>query len=296
MSTPPTIDVVIPSYNGQKLLEENLPLLFKFASNQISKVIIVDDGSTDSTKSFLNQKYKNVVYIKNNANLGFSKSVNIGVSASSADYVVLLNNDVKVKKDFLKEPLKIMERDKNLFAVNFNESNSSWPLVSWSKGKMQFTRSNKKDKAYYCAWASGGSSLIRKNFYEQIGGLNEIFSPAYWEDIDLGWRAWKNGWAIIWTPNSNVDHDHESTTSRLDKQYLSNLKQVNELVFTWLNFSELTYKVDHLLNIFFYALTHPGYFKIIFAAYKKYASAKKYNQGNISSSSIFSKINKVYGL
>lgn len=294
MSTTPTIDVVIPTYNGLNLLKQNLPSLFKFASNMVTKVIIVDDGSTDSTKSFLNQKYKNIVYLKHNSNLGFSKSINLGVSRSKADYIVLLNNDVKVQKDFLREPLKLMENDSSLFAVNFNEIHSSWPQVNWSKGKMQFTRSDKKEAAYYCAWASGGSSLIRKKFYDQLGGLNEIFSPAYWEDIDLGWRAWKKGWTIIWTPNSRVDHNHESTTRLFDKNYLADLKQVNELIFTWLNFTEPSYKINHLFHILFYTLTHPGYLKIIIKAYKKYLAAKKPVQSGLHADLIFQKINKLY--
>lgn len=295
MSTPPTIDIVIPSFNGLALLKQNLPLLFKYASGQINKVIVVDDGSTDDTKSFLDQKYKEeVVYLKNNSNLGFSKSVNFGVSVSKADYVVLLNNDVKVQKDFLKEPIRLMESDKSLFAVNFNEIHSSWPLVSWAKGKMQFTRSDKKDGVYYCAWASGGSSLVRRSFYEQLGGLNEVFSPGYWEDIDLGWRAWKNGWSIIWTPNSLVDHDHESTTKLFDKNYLMDLKQTNELVFTWLNFRNPAFLVSHLCHILIYSLLHPGYFRIIYLSLKKYSQTKKYSVNGIDESEVFKKINKPY--
>lgn len=294
MAKHPTIDVVIPAYNGVHLLEKNLPSLFKFASSQLNKVIIVDNGSTDNTKSFLDQNYKNIVYLKNDSNLGFSKAVNRGVSVSAADYVILLNNDVMVKKDFLQKPLELMEKDRNLFAVNFNESTSSWPLVTWEKGKMQFANSNKKDRAYYCSWASGGSCLVRKTYYDQLGGLNEIFSPAYWEDIDLSWRAWKNGWTIIWTPDSHVDHNHETTTKLLDKNFVSDLKQSNELVFTWLNFTQLNYRIDHLLSIFLYALLHPGYFRIIFLAYKKYITAKKYSQGKVSPDTIFKKINLPY--
>lgn len=294
MTTHPSIDVVIPTFNGLNLLKKNLPPLFKLAPGLLNKVIIVDNGSTDDTKSFLDQNYKGVVYLKNNSNLGFSKAVNRGVSSSNADYVILLNNDVSVQKGFLAEPLKLMEKDKNLFAVNFNETGSSWPLVSWGKGKMQFTRSAKKDRVYFTAWASGGSSMVRRSIYNQLGGLNDIFSPGYWEDIDLGWRAWKAGWSIIWTPNSLVSHNHESTSKLFDKKYLSDLKQSNELVFTWLNFTDLYYKVSHVLNLIVYTLTHPGYLRVIFLALKKYTSTAKYKQTGLPTSLIFQKINKPY--
>lgn len=294
MITHPSIDVVIPTFNGLNLLKQNLPSLFKLAPSQLNKVIIVDNGSTDATKTFLDQNYKSVLYLKNSSNLGFSKAINRGISVSSADYVVLLNNDVNVEKDFLFEPLKLMEKDKNLFAVNFNETGSSWPLVSWSKGKMQFTRSTKKDRAYFTAWASGGSSIVRRSIYNQLGGLNEVFSPGYWEDIDLGWRAWKAGWSIIWTPNSLVTHNHESTSKLFDKKYLSDLKQSNELVFTWLNFTQLDYKISHLINLFGYTIVHPGYLRIVLLALRKYAKTAKYKQAGISATSIFQKINKPY--
>lgn len=296
MTTHPSIDVVIPTFNGLNLLKQNLPSLFKFAPGQLNKVIIVDNGSTDDTKSYLDQNYKSIVYLKNNSNLGFSKAVNRGMSVSSADYVVLLNNDVGVEKDFLVEPLKLMEKDKNLFAVNFNETESSWPLVSWSKGKMQFTRSEKKDKMYFTAWASGGSSMVRRSAYNQLGGLNEVFSPGYWEDIDLGWRAWKAGWSIIWTPNSLVTHNHESTSKLFDKKYLSDLKQSNELVFTWLNFPELNYRISHFINLLGYTIAHPGYLRIVFLALGKYVMTAKYKQEGLSATSIFQKINKPYAI
>ncbi len=296
MTTHPSIDVVIPTFNGLNLLKQNLPSLFKLAPGQLNKVIIVDNGSTDDTKSFLDQNYKSIVYLKNNSNLGFSRAVNRGMSVSNADYVVLLNNDVSVEKDFLVDPLKLMEKDKNLFAVNFNETESSWPLVSWSKGKMQFTRSAKKDKMYFTAWASGGSSMVRRSIYNQLGGLNEVFSPGYWEDIDLGWRAWKAGWSIIWTPNSLVTHNHESTSKLFDKKYLSDLKQSNELVFTWLNFTQLNYRFSHFINLFGYTLAHPGYLRIVLLALGNYVKTSKYKQEGLSATSIFQKINKPYAI
>ncbi len=294
MANSPKIDVVIPTYNGLKLLKQNLPSLFKYTSNLLNQVIIVDDGGTDETEVYVSENYKKVLYLKNSSNSGFSKSVNLGVSASKADYIILLNNDVKVQKDFLKEPLKLMEKDKNLFAVNFNETSSSWPLVWWKKGKMQFTRAEDKSVAYYCAWPSGGSALVRRKYWVNLGGLNEIYSPAYWEDIDLGWRAWKAGYKIIWDPKNSVVHDHESTFGLLDKNYLNNLKQRNELLFTWQNFTEAKYILSHLWFLLTYTLLHPGYFKIIFLAATEYIKLGKKTKGILSDTQVLKSLNLPY--
>lgn len=293
MPSKATIDIVIPSYNAFHLLEKNLPSVIKY-SGDFNKIIVVDDGSTDETKEKLAKHFPEVVCIRHEKNSGFSVSVNQGVSFSKADYIVLLNNDVYVNKDYLVSPLKYLNKDSHLFAINFNETSSSWPKVWWGSGKMQFTRAEDKSKTFYCAWPSGGSAILRRSTWEDLGGLNEIYSPAYWEDIDLGWRAWKAGYKIIWVPDSSVVHDHESTFGLLDKNFLNNLKQTNELVFTWQNFSDIKLRISHYWFLLSYTALHPGYLKIIIRALLKYTKGGHLSKGIVTDHEIFSTINKEY--
>ena len=101
------ISIVIPNYNGEKLLEKNLPKVLEAVSSYKKgkvEIIIVDDASTDNSLDLV--KDKNVVILKNEKNLGFSSTVNIGVRESMGDIVVLFNTDVYPHKNFLEPLLK----------------------------------------------------------------------------------------------------------------------------------------------------------------------------------------------
>lgn len=271
MPNKPSIDIVIPSYNGRYLLEKHLPEVIK-NSDYLNKIIIVDNGSTDGTANWLMANYPEIVLVSNSTNLGFTKPVNQGVAASHSEYLVLLNNDVHPEKDYLKNILRYFE-DEKVFAVSFNEKDSSWPLVKWD-GKIQFTQGEDKSRPRYSAWASGGSAIFRRNIWDKIGGLNEIYAPFYWEDIDLGYRAWKMGYKVIWDHQSKVIHEHESTSKNIRPQYLTLIKQRNELLFNWVNLSDKELIASHRKYLLNYTLKHPGYLKVIIAALIRFNSTK----------------------
>ena len=267
-----TVEVVIPNYNGLFLLKKHLPEVIAF-SGKDAHIIVVDDGSTDGTPEYLKKEYPKILCLHNPTNLGFTKSVNLGFASSRSDLVVLINNDVAPQKGYIAESLKHFENDK-VFAVTFNESTSSWPLVSW-RGKLQYVRGEDKQESRFSAWASGGSAIFRKSIWEGLGGFDEIYSPGYWEDIDIGWRSWKAGYQIIWEPKAKVIHQHESTFNLLDPNYLNLIKQRNELIFNWKNITDSDLRRDHFSFLLRHVLTHPCYLKIVLAALMTYPKIKK---------------------
>lgn len=275
-----TLDLVIPSFNAKYLLKKNLPKVVKY-SPQIKKIIVVDDGGSDNTKQYLKKTFKNSIYLKNQKNSGFSVSVNKGFRASKADLVLLLNNDVYPTKPYLNKAIKHFQ-NQNTFAVTLNEKNSSWPKVSWAKGKFQYTQGKNKTKPRYSPWASGGSAIFRRSIWNQLGGLNEIYSPGYWEDIDIGWRAWKQGYQIIWEPSSQVVHQHQSSFKKLDQNWLNLIKQRNELLFIWQNFSNIRFIISHIWFLIYHTLFHPGFIKVIWAAIKILPRAKRLKNAKLS--------------
>ena len=285
-----SLDLVIPSYNARYLLEKNLPKVKKW-SPQINKIIVVDDGGSDDTREYLKENFKNSICLKNKKNSGFSVSVNKGFRASKADLVLLLNNDVYPTKPYIDKALKHFQ-DEKVFAVTLNEKNSSWPKVSWSKGKFQYIQGKDKTKPRYSPWASGGSAIFKKQIWDKLGGLNEIYSPGYWEDIDIGWRAWKAGYKIVWEPSAQVVHQHESSFKKLDQNWLNLIKQRNELLFIWQNFSEPKYVLSHLWFLIRHTLTHPGFAKVILAAVKSLPQAKRIKNAKLSDSQVLEKVNK----
>lgn len=286
-----TIDIVIPSVNAYHLLKKNLPQVLK-NSKEVGKIIIVDDGSSDKTEDVRSLSPK-IKIIKNSKNLGFTKAVNQGFKASESDLVVLLNNDVLPERDYIKNSLKYFA-DEKIFAVTFNEKHSSWPMVSWKGGKYQYAQGEDKTHALYSPWASGGSAIFNKKIWDKLGGFNEIYSPGYWEDIDVSWRAWKVGFKVIWEPKACVVHQHESTFKKLDQNYINLVKQRNELLFIWQNFSDLNFWVSHLLFLITHTLKHPGYIKVILTSLLTLPKAKRIKDIKLTDAQVLSLFNKKY--
>jgi GT2 family glycosyltransferase len=285
-----SFQVVIPSYNGLPLLKKHLPEVIKH-SPENTGIIVVDDGSVDGTQQFLEEKYPGITCLHHHPNLGFPKSVNLGFAASQADLVVLLNNDVSPKPGYLTGVDRYFRKKDHLFAVTLNEINSSWPVVSYS-GKLQYLRGEDKTAPHYSTWASGGSAVFSRNFWNKLGGFDEIYSPGYWEDIDLGWRAWKAGLWIIWDPKSLVDHQHESTFNLFNREQINLIKQRNELLFNWKNITDPDLRHEHLIYLLRYSLTHPGYLKVIFAALLLLPHLKAVKNAKRTDKEILSLINK----
>jgi len=289
MSKKFSIDIIIPSVKGSALLAKNLPQVLKY-SKEANQIIVVDDGKDSATQTLLSQKFPQVKIVTNDQNLGFPKSVNKGFQESKADLIVLLNNDVLPEENYLKNALKHF-KNKKVFAVTFNEKHSSYPVVSWGKGKLQFIEGQDKSATRYSAWASGGSAIFRKKVWDKLNGFNELYSPGYWEDIEIGWRAWKAGYQIIWEPSAKVIHEHESTFKKLDPNFVSLIKQRNELLFTWQNITSLPFRLSHLWFLFSHTLTHLGYLKIFLAAFTKYHKLKKIKFKKLSDKKILAKVN-----
>lgn len=287
----PTIDIIIPTYNGKDLLEKNLKEVISQSKNA-KKIIIIDDCSTDGTVDYLKDKFPQIEIIFNNKNLGFTRSINKAVKHSKSKLFVLLNNDVIPLDGYLEGAIDYF-KNKNIFAVSFNEQNSSWPVVSWSHGKLQFIQSPDKTKDVYSAWASGGSAIFSRSIWKKLGGFNPIYSPGYWEDIDLCWRAWAKGYSVVWSKKSKVVHNHQSTFSRLNKKFVSDLKQINELLFNWQNFS-CWHSTSDILSTIVNTLRHPGYFRIIILAFIKYLKFGKNTIYKVSKKAIFETINTPY--
>lgn len=284
------ITIVIPTFNGLPLLKKYLPQVIKHSGKEV-KIIIVDNGSSDGTRDYLISKYPGTVLcLRNEQNLFFPIAVNQGFKAAKTDFIVLINNDVCPLEGYLEPAIRHLT-DKNVFAVTFDEISSSWPLVTW-RGKLQYLRGLDKSLPRLSAWASGGSAIFRKSVWDELGGLDEIYSPGYWEDIDIGWRAWKAGYQIIWEPKAKVVHRHESSFSLINRDYLNLIKQRNELIFNWKNISDPRLRREHVFYLVCQILLHPGYLKVILSALGSIKKAQPASKVIRSDKEILSLINQ----
>ncbi len=246
------VSIIIPNYNGEKLLRKNLPSVIKAAPNQ--EIIIVDDCSTDGSVVFLRKQFPHIHLIINDANKGFSFSVNRGVREAHGDIVVLLNTDVAPQKDFL-PPLVSHFKDQAVFAVGcIDHSFERRKIVERGRGIGRFTRGFLRHERGEVGrtntlWVSGGSSAFRKSIWDFLGGFDTLYNPFYWEDIDLSYRALKAGYRIVFEPKSIVEHRHDegSILSSFSASAIKRISYRNQFIFVWKNCTDPVFILAHFL-------------------------------------------------
>lgn len=267
------VSIIITCWNGADLLRKNLPIILKAADNPVNKiteVIVADDGSTDNSCKIVSTDFPKVRLIKQEKNYGYSKNCNISVREAKGELVVILNLDVVPSSDFLKYSLPHF-KDEKVFSVSFNEGKFGPGRLEWQNGFWQIVPSEIYNKTSSTDWPSGGSSMFSKKRWEELGGMNEIYLPFYFEDVDLGLRARKNGLVCLWEPKSIVEHKHEATINadNFDMKFVRRIKERNQLLLSWLNFPDRKSIWEHFKTLFERCIQHPGYFRIFFMALKR---------------------------
>ncbi len=253
------ISVVIPNYNGKRLLEKNLPFIIKTCRD--AEIIIVDDASEDDSVKLIKNKYPQIKLIEKVTHHGFATSVNLGVKAVSNDLFLLLNTDVVPKTGFL-SPLIKHFTDEKVFAVGcMDESHEKGVIVYRGRGIGKFNRGflvhgrGEIDKTN-TLWVTGGSSMFRKSIWEKLSGMDVIYDPFYWEDIDLSYRALKSGYKIYFEPKSIVEHRHEEGAIKVhySKKEIMKIAVRNQIIFTWKNITDTLYLMQHLVWLPYYLI------------------------------------------
>lgn len=211
--------VIIPNYNGIAFLPDCLTTLEANRKDGFDfEIILVDNGSADKSVEYVKSNHPEVVTVELKENTGFAAAVNRGIESALGEYVLLLNNDIKVYPDFVKNLENAIEADDKLFSVNsvmLSMSNNEildgagdyYCALGWAyaygKGKnAQKLLSGKKRNIFS---ACGGASIYRKKILDEIGVFDEEHF-AYLEDIDLGYRARIYGYKSILEPSAVCEH------------------------------------------------------------------------------------------
>ena len=257
---------IIPNWQGRDLLERNLPSVLKVGFDE---VIVVDDASTDDSVDFLQQNFPTIHIVRHKENKGFSSSINDGVKATSADVVFLLNTDVVPSKNTLKPALKHF-LNQDVFGVSLGETGYSYAIPKVDAGFVDHAPGPRSNESHNTFWISGGSGAFRRSMWQKLGGMDTMFNPFYWEDIDLSFRALKRDWKLVWEPKAQVMHKHESTinTKNFSKKYMDYIKERNQLLFHWKNL-ELGWLLTKHIPGLLWRLRHMGYFVPVFLALVK---------------------------
>lgn len=262
------VSIVIPNFNGAQLLRRNLPRVISAANAYLAEteIIVVDDGSTDTSVSEITKSKSqnpNLKVVSHGKNMGFASAVNTGVAIAAGEVVVLLNTDVIPEKDFL-EPLLVNFADEKVFAVGCLDRSIEGDSVIergrgeafWRRGLLIHRRGevNKKDTF----WVSGGSGAFRKKIWDELGGMDQLYSPYYWEDIDLSYRARKAGYKVLFEPTSIVEHRHEDGSVKKNYTSLQTTKIAyrNQFIFVWKNITDSKLVFSHFGWFFVHLVRH----------------------------------------
>jgi hypothetical protein len=220
------VSVVIPNWNGADELPDCLDSLL--AQSQDHQIIVVDNGSTDSSKEILYGRYPNITVIPLPFNTGFAGGVNAGLrygAAAGHDYTALLNNDAIADKNWLKNLVEAMAAqpgvgivtskmvsDTGEYLDSTGDIYTIWGLP-YPRGRRE-ADTGKYDSLREVFGASGGASLYRHKMLGQIGLFDEDFF-AYYEDIDISFRAQLAGWKVIYEPSAKVIHHIGATSAKV---------------------------------------------------------------------------------
>ena len=212
--------VVIPNYNGKHFLQDCLDSLLQ--STVEIAVIVVDNGSTDGSVSWIQEHFPQVKLICFSENKGFCTAVNTGIEAAATPYVFLLNNDTKTDRFCLECLERAMDADEKIFSVGakmlsmkepelVDTAGDLYSAFGWAyaigKGRPSSNYTAPKRVFSNCA----GAALYRKAHLEQIGGFDELHF-AYLEDVDIGYRAQIFGLKNVTEPAAVVYHAGSGST------------------------------------------------------------------------------------
>ncbi len=288
------ISIVIPWFNTDWLVEKNISVVVSAMENKrnnISEIVIVDDASTDKSISLIKNGFPKIRLIRHKSNKGFSAAVNTGIRAAKGELICLLNSDVVPSLDFLENIARHFD-DQKIFAVSLNEVG----IFGWAKGYFRdgfvgHEPGEKTDEVHDTFWVSGGSGVFRRSTWMLLGGLDEkLFSPFYWEDVDLCYRALKRGYRLIWDPKARVEHKHETSVGMLSKNYVQKIRERNQLLFIWKNLTSNRLFGKHVTGLATRLLRHPGYIRIVVMALGKLILAIKARNREIKEAKVSDEI------
>jgi GT2 family glycosyltransferase len=254
---------VIPNYNGEHLLPESLQKVYEAVTSYsgIAEVIVVDDASEDGSVLLIKDRFPGTKVVGHSENRGFSETVKTGVQSSSHDIIILLNSDVFPERGFI-EPLMRWFDYEDTFSVSplvYNTNGVpmqvSWNIIDIVRGDIRSKKWNLENaikarhvgKPLISLFASGGSIALRKDMFLELDGYLALYKPFYYEDCDLGTRAWEKGWKTYFEPESRVIHKHNSTISRFFSSLkIRTIKKRNRFIFLWLHLSAEKIFLSHI--------------------------------------------------
>lgn len=234
------VSIIIPVYNKCDYTLRCLLSIYENTSGVSYEVIVVDNASKDSTSAMLSS-FENIVAVRNSENKGFVEACNIGAAKARGEYLLFLNNDTEVTQGWLEAMCQPFEnQETGIVGAKLvypdgslqEAGNIIWKDASgWNYG-----RGDDPKKPEYCYrksvdYCSGACLQISRTLWDEIGGFDMRYAPAYYEDTDLCFEVRNRGYAVIYQPEAVVIHyEGVSSGTDINKGY-KKFQQINHSKF-----------------------------------------------------------------
>ena len=240
------ITVVIPNYNGIKYLHDCLKALYaQVPQTPEYEVLIVDNASGDGSLEQAESCFPDVRTIRLTENTGFCHAVNVGIQASDSPYIILLNNDTKVKSKFIKSLYDAIVRDEKIFSASakmlmwdrpdlIDDAGDRYNVLGWAYARGKGRASKDYNRPVRIFSSCGGAAIYRRSILEQIGLFDELHF-AYLEDLDIGYRACIHGYRNVYVPRAEVLHFGSASTGSRYNLRKTELASANNVYVAWKN-------------------------------------------------------------
>ena len=230
----PKVSIIIPVFNQQNYTLSCIESILRNTEHVSYEIIVMDDCSSDQNAKEIGKHMKNIHFHSNSENLGFLRNCNKGVSLSRGTYLMLLNNDTNVQPGWLESLVDLIESSDKIGIVGSkliypsgklqDAGSMVWSDASgWNYGRLDHPNKPEYNYVRETDYLTGAAMMVRKTLWNEIGGFDELYAPAYYEDPDFAFEARKAGYRVMYQPKSTVVH-FEGVTNGTDlgsgvKQY-----------------------------------------------------------------------------
>jgi O-antigen biosynthesis protein len=253
----PKVSIIIPCYNQIEYTAATIHAILTSKANISYEIILADDFSLRDDYKLLDRKKKFIRTIRVSENKGFIRNCNHAALNAWGQYLVFLNNDCFPQPGWLDSLVQTIELNTQIGIVGSKLINPDGSLqeaggiiwrdaTGWNYGRGQNPLSpeyNYKKEVDYC---TGASFCIKKSLWEEVGGFNESFAPAYYEETDLSFRLREKGYKTVYQPKSIAIHLEGISNGTDIAQGLKKHQVINRMKFlqTWHEVLER----DHFVN------------------------------------------------
>jgi len=254
--------IIITTHNGKKNLEKNLPHLYDALEDYIegqTEVFLLVNGSEDGTVEFVEENYPGINTIKVNQAIGLCTLINAGMENIKYPVAYIMEDDVQVTTGFMRPLLYTLSSEDFFAAVpairlrSWQNAIVSLQLLHFKDGIVQIKgiSDGKFPDPVYIPSVSFTSTMLKTDIFKELGGFDPLFDPCYFGDLDLGYRAWKRGFRVVYSRGSQVFHDDiDPLLNRYDKEDFAWIKIRNYNLFMGKNITQFSYYLKHRIRLF----------------------------------------------